>query len=127
MRDDVGRLKFPLPQIFQSTTRILPLEVQNFFGLKGKNALGNNFVISSQTFLENDPGYSDNFSAFSIVATEDNTLVTIIPSYDIVGHLGNIPFNITLNEGQVYVAQEQIKQQELTCKVHLLILPSQLQ
>jgi gliding motility-associated-like protein len=75
------------------------------FVLKGKNALGNNFRISGQTFLENDPGYSGNYSAFAIVASEDNTIVTIVPSSDIVGHLANIPLNVTLNKGQVYVAQ----------------------
>ncbi len=54
----------------------------DLFVLKGKNALGNDFWISSQYFLDNSTG---TFSSFNIVATEDNTLVTITPAKNIVG------------------------------------------
>jgi gliding motility-associated-like protein len=73
----------------------------DLFVLKGKNALGNDFWISSQYFLDNSTG---TFSSFNIVATEDNTLVTITPSKNIVGHPANSTFNILLNKGQTYAA-----------------------
>jgi gliding motility-associated-like protein len=38
------------------------------------------------------------------VASEDNTLVTISPAKDIIGHAASAPFNITLNKGQTYAA-----------------------
>jgi hypothetical protein len=43
-------------------------------------------------------------SAFEIVATEDNTIVTITPSQNILGHTAGTPFQITLNKGQTYSA-----------------------
>lgn len=75
------------------------------FALKGKNALGVEFYISSQYILGNSPVLSPlPISSFNIVATEDNTLVTITPSKNIVGHSANVPFVITLNRGQTYAA-----------------------
>jgi len=56
--------------------------------LKGKNALGTEFYISGQNSYANQPTYGS--EAFDIVATEDNTLVTITPSIDIVGHAANV-------------------------------------
>jgi hypothetical protein len=73
----------------------------DLFVLKGKNTLGNDFWISSQYFLDNSTG---TFSSFNILATEDNTLVTITPSKNIVGHAANSTFNILLNKGQTYAA-----------------------
>ncbi|MFZ4401433.1 MAG: IgGFc-binding protein [Bacteroidales bacterium] len=72
------------------------------FVLKGRNALGTNFMIPSQTLVSNK--YNEN--SFVIVATENNTLVTITPSKDLylsgffIHHLANTPFTITLNKGQ---------------------------
>lgn len=75
------------------------------FALKGSNALGKEFVIPMQTFLENNPGYVPQpFSSFELVATEDSTKVTILPSHGIVGHAAGIPFSLTLNRGQTYSA-----------------------
>ncbi len=73
----------------------------DLFSLKGKNALGNDFWISSQTALSNRSG---SFSSFNIVATDNNTIVTVTPSNDIVGHLANTTYYITLNKGQTYAA-----------------------
>jgi gliding motility-associated-like protein len=76
------------------------------FSLKGKNALGIQFYISSQNVLNNSNAYSVTpLSSFNIVATEDNTSITIIPTKNIVGHTANIPFTITLNKGQTYAAE----------------------
>jgi gliding motility-associated-like protein len=75
------------------------------YSLKGRNSLGNQFYISSQYFLDNTPTYTPlPFSSFNIVATQDNSVVTIMPAKNIIGHLANIPFNITLNKGQTYAA-----------------------
>jgi gliding motility-associated-like protein len=75
------------------------------FVLKGANAIGTDFWIPSQNFLDNNQGYNPApRSSFDIVATQNNTTVTITPSNDIVGHTAGIPFNVLLNEGQVYSA-----------------------
>ena len=73
------------------------------FPLKGKNALGTEFYIPFQTYLENSATHTPlPHSAFDIVATEDNTIVTIIPTQDIVGHAANTQFSVTLQKGQTW-------------------------
>jgi gliding motility-associated-like protein len=74
----------------------------DIFALKGKNALGTNFIISAQTFL-NNANYAR--SGFDIVATQSNTSITIVPSSDIVGHPAGVPFTIVLNMGETYSAE----------------------
>jgi hypothetical protein len=75
------------------------------FALKGRNALGKDFFISSQYILNNSPVLTPlPISSFNIVATEDNTLVTITPTKDIVGHAANSTFVVSLNKGQTYAA-----------------------
>ncbi len=75
------------------------------FVLKGENSLGTDFWIPSQNYLDNSQSYVPNpRSSFDIIATQNNTTITITPSNDIVGHLAGTPFNVTLNEGQVYSA-----------------------
>ncbi|MEI7662091.1 MAG: IgGFc-binding protein, partial [Bacteroidota bacterium] len=76
------------------------------FPLKGKNGVGTEFFISGQTDYPNQA--NDGSEAFDIVATQDNTLVTITPAIDIVGHLANVPFQITLNKGETYSARTLI-------------------
>ncbi len=74
------------------------------YALKGKNALGTEFYISSQNVWSNG-GYTPTpYSSFEIVATEDNTIVTITPSKNIVGHTAGTTFTILLNKGQTYSA-----------------------
>ena len=73
----------------------------DLFSLKGGNALGQDFWISSQSIFDNRIG---SYSSFNIVASEDNTTVTITPSKNIVGHGANATFTITLNKGQTYAA-----------------------
>jgi hypothetical protein len=51
------------------------------FALKGRNALGTNFFIPAQNFTDNNTGYNPvPYSSFDIIATDDNTVVTITPS-----------------------------------------------
>ncbi|MFM7387518.1 MAG: IgGFc-binding protein, partial [Bacteroidota bacterium] len=74
----------------------------DIFALKGKNALGTSFIITAQTFL-NNANYAR--SGFDIVATQNNTSITIIPSNAIVGHAAGIPFTIVLNQGETFSAE----------------------
>ena len=71
------------------------------FSLKGKNAVGIEFYIVSQNDYHNQVGQE----SFDIVATEDNTTITIIPSDDIVGHPAGQMYEVTLNKGQTYTAR----------------------
>ena len=75
----------------------------DIMALKGKNALGTSFIVAGQNFYNNDANYNPRADAkFDIVATEDNTTVTIIPSNNIFGHAAGTPFVITLDAGQTY-------------------------
>ncbi len=75
------------------------------FTMKGKNALGTEFYINGQYHYPNHWTADLTAEAFDIVATEDNTLVTITVSQDITGHLANSTFTVTLNKGQTYCAR----------------------
>ena len=74
----------------------------DIFSLKGKNSVGTSFLTPFQNFL-NNASYAR--SAFNIVATQDNTTITIVPTQNIVGHAANVPFTIVLNKGQTYSAE----------------------
>ena len=79
------------------------------FVLKGNNALGLDFFIPAQNIFTNwgfgypSPNPPPN-SSFDIIATEDNTIITINPANDIQGHAAGITFTVNLNKGQVYSA-----------------------
>ena len=75
------------------------------FTLKGKNALGTEFYINGQYHYPNHWVATTTCEAFDIVATEDNTQVTITVSQNIVGHAQNSTFTVTLNKGQTYSAR----------------------
>ncbi len=76
------------------------------FSLKGQNGLGLEFYIVSQNTYPNQSNLTDAYESFEIVATEDNTTVTITPTDNIqVGRLPNVPFTITLNRGETYSAR----------------------
>lgn len=75
----------------------------DLFALKGKNALGIKFFAPFQTLMDNSPSYTPlPYCAFDIVATENNTTVTINPAKNIFGHNAGTPFTIILNKGQTY-------------------------
>lgn len=77
------------------------------FALKGHKALGTKFYTPFQDTFKNGGRWTYNplpFSAIDVVATEDNTDVTITPTKDVVGHAAGIPFTIKLNKGQTYSA-----------------------
>jgi hypothetical protein len=74
----------------------------DIFALKGKNSLGTSFIVPAQNFL-NNASYAR--SGFNIVATQNNTVVTINPKQAIVGHAANIPFSIVLQKGETFSAE----------------------
>ncbi len=77
------------------------------FVLNGRNALGRNFFIPAQNIMQNGllPKNPPASSSFDIVATEDNTTITITPANDIAGHTATAgAFTVTLNKGQTYSA-----------------------
>ncbi len=63
------------------------------------NTLGQEHIVLSyrNTFVDDRASV-----LFAIVGTEDNTTVTIIPSVTTGTRLANIPYNIILNQGEVY-------------------------
>jgi gliding motility-associated-like protein len=86
-------------EVVSSTCKCNP----EVFVLKGRNALGTNFMIPSQNFLDNAAFFSPRTnSSFDIVATENNTLVTITPSKRLIGRAANVTFNVRLRRGQVF-------------------------
>ncbi|HJY22001.1 MAG TPA: IgGFc-binding protein, partial [Hanamia sp.] len=64
------------------------------------NVLGREYYSVNYTQISNDP---DSYSYFSVVATEDNTVVEITPAGNTKGgRAANVPFTVSLNRGQVY-------------------------
>ena len=72
------------------------------YALKGENALGTSFMTPFQTTLSNGAFTPEAKSAIDIVATENGTVVTIIPSNAVVGGAAGVPIVVTLNKGQTY-------------------------
>lgn len=71
--------------------------------LKGKNALGNEFYVPSQlTWAVDTVRHPNARAGFDLVATQNNTTVTITPAKPLIGHPAGVPFTITLNKGQSY-------------------------
>lgn len=77
----------------------------DIFALKAGNALGTRFYVPGQSFWKSGNYTPMPVNAIDIVATENNTNVTITPSKAAVGHAANVPFSITLNRGQTYSLQ----------------------
>lgn len=72
------------------------------FPLKGGNALGIEFFTPFPTNYNNGFYSPTARSGFEVVASEDNTLITINPTADLIGHPAGTPFTINLNRGQTY-------------------------
>ncbi|MFC0877208.1 T9SS type A sorting domain-containing protein [Saccharicrinis sp. FJH2] len=70
------------------------------YTLKGRNAMGKKFIVPMQYTLPSKD--SESASSVEIVATIDNTNVTITPSEDCVGRPKGVPFTVILNRGQSY-------------------------
>ncbi len=73
------------------------------FILKGKNALGNRFMIPWQNVYDNSGQYFPTpYASFDVVATQNNTVVTVIPSKPVSGHENEATITVRLNAGQTY-------------------------
>ena len=75
----------------------------DIFALKGRNALGNKFVIPAQDFYNNSGQYTPTpSSSFDIVATKDNTVIKVRPTKPLVRHLTDTLIVVKLNAGETY-------------------------
>ena len=80
----------------------------DIFALKGRNALGKKFTVPFQMEFNNRTNATEattNTNDFVIVATEDNTLVTILAKNELVGHAAGSSHQIRLNRGQTYMCR----------------------
>ena len=86
------------------------------YSLKGQNGMGNEFVVPFQTLWDNrtltndrngDGVVTQPYQYFSVVATEDNTVIHITPRCDVVGgHSANVTYSVLLPvAGNVYTCQ----------------------
>jgi len=77
------------------------------FALKGRNALGTQFIVPFQTAWNSGAGYTPGaYSTIDIVATENNTSITITPTNAVVGHPAGVPYTIVLQQGETYSVQQ---------------------
>jgi len=74
----------------------------DIFPLKGNNAKGREFYTPFQNYYNNGSYSPTPLSGFDIVATEDNTTITIVPTKNLVGHPAGQAFTITLNRGETW-------------------------
>lgn len=76
------------------------------YSLKGRNALGTEFLLSYQTVYRNNQGYNPRpRSSFEIVASMDNTQVTITPTTNLDNHAAGVPYTVTLNRGETFAGK----------------------
>jgi gliding motility-associated-like protein len=73
----------------------------DLFTFKGRNALGTEFYTPFQTRFDNYPNINA-YASFDIVATQDNTIISITPTQPIIGHTPNATYTITLNKGETW-------------------------
>ena len=74
------------------------------YSLKGSNALGYEFLVPTQYTYPNH--YTTTCSRAEMVATEDNTEITIIPSVALKGNLpAHEEIHVTLQKGQSYAVE----------------------
>ncbi len=73
------------------------------YTLTGKNSLGYEFIIPAQSHMNNYT-YSDPpaRNAFDVVATEDSTIIQVVPRKAIIGHVALDTFAVVLNRGQTW-------------------------
>jgi gliding motility-associated-like protein len=73
----------------------------DLFTFKGRNALGTEFYTPFQTRFDNYQNLNA-YASFDIVATQDNTIISITATQPIIGHVPNATFTITLNRGETW-------------------------
>ena len=78
----------------------------DIFALKGSSALGTAFYTPFQTYLSNY--YPQSKAGIDIVATSDNTEITVTPSVNLAGgYPAGVAFTIELDEGETYALRAE--------------------
>jgi PKD repeat protein len=73
----------------------------DIFSLKGRNSLGTDFFVPFQNYFRNGNYSPQPYSGIYIVATEDNTEITITPTRPVFpGRPPYVPFTLYLDRGQ---------------------------
>jgi gliding motility-associated-like protein len=73
------------------------------FSLKGRNAIGNKFVMSGQDIYDISGDYTPApYGSIDMVATQDNTRIKVKPTTKFIGHESGEEFFITLDMGETY-------------------------
>jgi len=90
---------FPITAVYEVETVTNNPET---YSLKGQNGMGKEFVCPFQTKGNNGTYSPTPKSQICIVATDNNTTVWITPRCNVVGHLANVTYSISLNVGQSY-------------------------
>ena len=118
--------------LIQSTTPVtvyyeisLPYN-KELLSLKGRNALGRQFMVPFQTRAPQPNIYNcpqPPYNSFDILSTEENTRVRIHAPYEIfvwpnTFRPANVPFDIILNKGQTAIIAPYDPLQTLNYKVH---------
>ncbi len=101
--------------VYDIITRPVSFLNPETFSLKGRNALGTNFLCPLQTKWKNQTLVSDLNGDLSttqpkqqinIVATQSNTVVWITPKCNVVGHAASISYSVLLtNPGSAYTIE----------------------
>ncbi len=83
---------------------------QFFVTLKGRHALGTEFYAGSQTLIRDGKWPGTEFGEYdlhfiSVMATEDDTRVTITPPSGVTLFGGNTPVEVTLNKHETYLVR----------------------
>ncbi len=94
----------PVTAYFENSSGANP----DIYSLKGRNALGMEFVIPAQNTFDQMTTWNWNVvpNTFLIVATKDDTEVLITPSNDLKGeHPAGVEFSVILQKGEVFVAE----------------------
>lgn len=87
------------------------LNNSDIFSLKGKNALGTKFFTPFQNEYNNSqslggsPYIPPPRSGFAIIATKNNTTISITPTADLLDHPAGETFSIVLNRGETYYGE----------------------
>jgi hypothetical protein len=87
----------------QATYRLTPSSNQDLIALKGRAGLGYAFYAGSQTRLSTTANAVDQRHFASIMATEDNTTVTIRSPNPLLGVTNPASFSVSLNAGETYM------------------------
>ncbi len=86
----------------------------DIFVLKGKNALGSEFIIPAQNRFDVATYSPLPYRSFDIVASQNNTVVYITPKVDVTGHPANQQYRVKLNRGEAYSVRNISQQGSVT-------------